>query len=89
MVDNFNDVVQFFELFDGLLDHASVSVDHNRHARHANVFGGADRQALDVVAAPPKQRGNARQDAGFVVDQNAQQLVAGRFLLAHRLTALA
>ena len=56
-----------FELLADLFEHAVVADDDERHPREPRVFGFADGEAIDVVAARGEHAGHVGQHAGDVL----------------------
>jgi hypothetical protein len=52
-----------------------LDVDHDRHAGDVGVLGLADRERVDVEAAPGEQPGDPGQHAGLVLDQDGQRVL--------------
>ena len=65
---DFDDVDEFVELFDDLVEGFFVGVDGYGDAGEFLVFGGADGDAVDVKVASAEEVGDVVQDAGFVFD---------------------
>ena len=70
----------FFELLADLLEHAVVADDDERHPREARVFGFADGEAIDVVAARGEHAGHVGQHAGHVLDGGGKDVTHGEGL---------
>src|SRR5690606_839798 len=51
-----------------------VADDDEGHPRQAGVFGGADREAIDVVAARGKHAGHMGQHAGDVLHESREDV---------------
>ena len=62
-VVDLDDGDDLFELLADLLQHAVVADDDERHPREVRVFGLADRQAIDVVAARGEHARDVREHA--------------------------
>src|SRR6266498_2122757 len=76
-IADLQDLDQSVHLLGDLLD--ILGLDHQRHAAHAGRLAMADRQALDIEAAPPEQAHRAVQHAGTILHQRDD-----RMLLHHR-----
>ena len=72
-----DDVDQLLELIDDLQDHRLGAAGDQRQARDRRIVGGGDRQRLDVVATTGKHAGHARERAGLVLEQNADDVSHG------------
>ena len=73
-VDHFDDGHDLFELLAHLLENVVVSHHHEGHPRQAGIFGLADRQAVDVIAARGEHSRNMGQHARNVLDDSRQQV---------------
>ena len=69
-LDDLDHLDQLVELLGDLLERRLLDVDHDRHPRDVGVLGRADRQGVDVEAAPAEEPGDAGQDAGLVLDED-------------------
>ena len=67
-----------FELLADLLQHAVVADDDERHPRETGVFGFADGEAIDVVAARGEHAGHVGQHAGDVLHGGREDVTHGR-----------
>src|ERR1700728_3265786 len=67
-------VDQLLQLVGDLQHHGFRTAGHQRQARHRRVIGRGDRQRFDVVAAAGKHASNARQRAGLVLQQDANDV---------------
>ena len=77
-VADLDHVDELVELLGDLVDRVDGAVERERHARDVRVLGGADRQRVDVEAAAAEQAGDAREDAGLVLDQEGEDVLAPR-----------
>ena len=73
-VDDLDDVDQLVQLLRDLLDHVVGADGDDRHPRQRRVLGRRHGQRLDVVAARREQPGNPRQRAGFVLDEDGEDV---------------
>ena len=53
----------------------SSALHHDRDARQRRVLGGADRERVDVEAAPREQRRDAREHAGLVLHEHGERVL--------------
>jgi hypothetical protein len=74
-VDHLDHLDQAVEVLGDLLDDLVGAGGHDRHARQRGVLGGRHGQALDVVAAGRKQRHDARQGTGLVLEQDGDDVL--------------
>ena len=72
LLDDLDHVDQLVELLGDLFERRLVDADHDGHPRHVLLLGGADRERLDVVAAPREQRCHSGEHAGLVLDEHRQ-----------------
>src|SRR5690606_32107372 len=77
-LDDLQDVDQLVELLGDLLQRQVGDVHHDRHPGDLRVLGDADRERLDVEAAPGEQRRDPGQDAGLVLHEHRQGVQAHR-----------
>src|SRR5690606_16622004 len=68
-VDDLDDFDELVQLLGDLLDDVVRAGRDDGHARHRRVFGRGDGERFDVVTAGREQARDARQGAGFVLDQ--------------------
>ncbi len=54
-VVHFENIDQFFELFDDLFQNLIVADDNDGHARYLIVLGGPDGEGIDIEAATAKE----------------------------------
>ena len=73
-IDDLDHVDQLVELFGDLLEHFFGARGNNGHAREGCILGRRDGQGFDVVAASGKEAGYTRQGAGFVLDQDGNDV---------------
>src|SRR5579862_3195794 len=76
-VDDLHDLDKLVQLLGDLLDDVVGTARDDRHPRHRRVFRRRNGQRLDVVAARGKQSRDTRQRAGFVLDQNGEDVSHG------------
>ena len=69
-------VDELVQLLGHLVDRVQRAVDRQRDARELLVVGRADGERLDVEAASREQAGNPRQDAGAVLDEDREHMLA-------------
>ena len=87
-VADLQDVDQLVQLLGDLVDRVQRAVDGQRDARQPPLVGRADREGVDVEAAPREQARDARQHAGLVLDEDRQDVLAPRPHPAGRLELL-
>ena len=68
------DVDELVDLFDDLGADLRVHIHHDGHAGQLGIERAGDRQAFDVVATGAEQAGDAQQRAGFVLEQDGDDL---------------
>ena len=71
-LDDLDHLDQLVELLGDLLERRLLDVDHDRHPGDVGVLGRPDREGVDVEAAPREQSRDPGQDAGLVLDEDAQ-----------------
>src|SRR3954468_22277343 len=62
-----NDRDDLFELLADLLEYVVIAYDDERHSRESRIFGFADGEAIDVVAARGEHAGHMGEHAGDVL----------------------
>jgi hypothetical protein len=72
VVLNFDDINQFVQLLGDLLNGVIIATNNDGHARCFRVVGGADGEALNVVAPSREQASNPRQNSRSVFNQNGK-----------------
>src|SRR5690606_4868170 len=77
-LDDLQDVHQLVQLLGDLFEGQVGDVHHDRHPGDLRMLGDADREGLDVEAAPGEQRGDPGQDAGLVLHEHRQGVQAHR-----------
>ena len=75
-VADLDHVDELVELLGDLIDRVHGAVDGQRHPRDVRILGRADRERVDVEAAAAEQTGDPGQDAGPVLDQQREQVLA-------------
>src|SRR5204863_7282025 len=65
------------QLLGDLLERCRLDVDDDRDAAEPLVVGGSDGQRVDVESPPCEEAGDACEDAGLVLDEDAEGVVAG------------
>jgi hypothetical protein len=85
-VQNVHDIHELVQLVDDLLDHRIRAGCDQGQARDSGVIGRGYREGLDVVAAGRKQARHPGQGAGFVLQQDGNDVAhgGGRSLWAAR-----
>src|SRR5439155_25789120 len=81
-------VDELVELLGHLVDRVQRAVEGQRDARDAVVVGRADGQRVDVEAAAREEPGDPREDAGLVLDEDRQRVLAARAHPGHGLELL-
>ena len=76
-VGHLDHVDELARLLDDLVDHGVGAAGHDRQARHGRIVRRRDRQRVDVVAARGEHPGQARQRAGFVLQQHRDDVSHG------------
>src|SRR4051794_8304291 len=71
-LEHAEDVHELVHLLDDLLERVLVAVHAEGEARHVGPLGRADRQRLDVVAAPREELRDARERAGLVLELDGE-----------------
>ena len=77
-LDDLEDVDQLVELLGDLLERGALDAHQDRDARDLLVLGRADRERLDVEAAPAEQARDPGEHAGLVLDQHRQACACRR-----------
>src|SRR3954451_2878903 len=77
-VADLDHVDELVQLLGDLVDRVQRTVEGQRDARDVVVVGRADREGVDVEAAPREQAGDPRQDARLVLDEDRQRVLAPR-----------
>ena len=75
-LDDLDHVDQLVELLGDLLEGLVFDIHHNRDPGQALDLAMADGEAFNVEAAAGEQAGDASQQAGFVLDEEAQNVSA-------------
>ena len=87
-VADLQDVDELVQLLGDLVDRVQRTVERQRDPRQVLVVGRADGQRVDVEAAPREQAGDPGQDAGLVLDEDREDVLAARAHPAGRLELL-
>src|SRR6185295_11908001 len=74
-VDHLHHLDQAVQVLGDLLDHLVGAGGDDRHARQRGILGRCDGQGLDVVAAGGKEADHARQGAGFVFQEDCDDVL--------------
>jgi len=69
-IHHLQDVDQFVELFDDLIQGGVVAAGDDGHARGGGLLGGGDVEGFDIVAAAAEKAGDAREHAELVFHQH-------------------
>jgi acetolactate synthase small subunit len=69
-------VLETVQLFGDLLERLTVDRNDDRHARHRGIVRLANRQRVDVEAAPCEQTRHPREDARLVLDEHGKRVLA-------------
>ena len=77
-VADLDHVDELVELLRDLVDRVHGAVDGERDPRDVGVLGRADRERVDVEPAAAEQPGDAGEDAGPVLDQQREDVLAAR-----------
>ena len=75
-LDDLDHLDQLVELLGDLLQRQLLDVDHDGHPRDLRVLGRAHGEGVDVEAAAGEQAGDPGEDAGLVLDQDGQGVLA-------------
>ena len=75
-VADLDHVDELVQLLGDLVDRVRRAVDRERDARDRRVVGRADRQRVDVEAAPREQARDPSQHAGLVLHQHREDVLA-------------
>ena len=75
-VADLDHVDELVKLLGHLVDRVHGAVEGERDPRDVGVLGRADRERVDVEAAAAEQAGDPRQDAGLVLDQQREDVLA-------------
>jgi len=89
-VQHLHDVHELVQLVDDLLDDQVRALGHQSQSRDCRVIGGGDRERLDVVAAGGEQPCDACQRAGFVLQEDGDDMThekAGKMRVRTRRSA--
>lgn len=76
-VDELDHIDQLVQLLGDLFDNFRVARSNQGHARQRGVLRRGHGERLDVVATRREQAGNTRQSAGFVFDQDGDDMAHG------------
>ena len=75
-VADLDHVDELVKLLGDLVDRVNRAVDGERDAGDLGVLGRADRERVDIEAAPAEEPGDPREDAGLVLDQEREDVLA-------------
>lgn len=69
IIHDFDDVVEFIELFDDLFESGFVAVGDNGHAGQFRLMGWGHVEAVDIVSTATEETGNPCEDSEFVLNK--------------------
>ena len=75
-LDDLEHLDELVELLGHLLEREVLDVDDDRHPGDVGVLGLAHGEGVDVEAPTGEQRGDAGEDAGLVLDEDGQGVLA-------------